>query len=62
MENKMNPKKFILYYLPVAVILLIVQRVFPSWVEDNIVIYYLILFGWAVVSEQLSRKGPKDKK
>lgn len=62
MERKMDPKKFLLYYLPVAIILLIVQRVFPQWVDDNLILYYILLLGWAMVSEQLARREPKDKK
>lgn len=60
MNRKMDPKKFLLYYIPVAVIVLIFGRFNPQWVEDNIVIYYVILLGWAGVADMLATRPVKE--
>lgn len=62
MDGKMNPKKFLLYYVPVAIVVLILGRIFPQWVEEHIVIYYVVLLGWAGVADMLASRPSKDNK
>lgn len=60
MNGEMDWKKFLLYYLPVAAVLLIVGQVCKDWVNDHAILYYILLIGWAVVSEQLARRKKEE--
>ena len=56
MDFKMDPKKFRLYYVPVAVLLIILGRVFPEIVREHTVAYYVILVGWAFFAERFASR------
>ncbi len=56
MNKKMDWKKFLLYYVPVALILIVVGKVFPELVEKYTIPYYIVLVGWAFFAEQFASK------
>ena len=56
MNRKMDWKKFLLYYVPVAVVLIILGRVFLEMVEKYTIAYYVVLVGWAFFAEQLASR------
>lgn len=56
MDRKMDWKKFLLYYVPVALILIIVGQVWPEIVEKYTIPYYVVLVGWAFFAEQFASR------
>ena len=56
MDRQMDWKKFLLYYVPVAVILIIVGQVWPEIVEEYTIPYYVVLVGWAFFAEQFASR------
>lgn len=57
----MDWKRFLLYYIPMAVIIIIFGKMFPDWVDENYILYYIVLVGCAFIAEQLARIKKKKK-
>ena len=49
MDRKMDWKKFLLYYVPVAVLLIVVGQIWPEIVEKYTIPYYIVLVGLSLI-------------
>ena len=53
---------FLIYYGIMSVIIIVFGKMFPEWVKDNTMLYYIILVGAAFPADILSRRGNKKDK
>ena len=62
MDSKMDVKKFLIYYGIMSVIIIVFGKMFPEWVKNNTMLYYINLVGAAFPADILSRRGNKKDK